>query len=99
MNTSLLEQKVDLLIGVIQDLNVKVNDLHSNQKPSHNWLSSKELANCIGVGDKCIIKWVKQNLLPEDCYTKRPRGKYFIYKFNARKAIPIAEKLRTGERG
>jgi len=94
-----LEQKVDLLIGVVQDLNEKVKDLHSNQKPSHAWLSSKELANCIGVGDKCIIKWVKNNRLPKDCYTKKPRGNYFIYRFSARKAIPIAEKLRIGERG
>ena len=94
-----LEQKVDLLIGVVQDLNEKVKDLHSNQKPPHDWLSSKELANCIGVGDKCIIKWAKNNLLPKDCYTKKRRGNYFIYRFNARKAIPIAEKLLTGERG
>ncbi len=93
-----LEHKVDLLIGVIQDLNVRVKDLQSNQKPTHNWLSSKELAVAIGVSDKCIIKWVKANLIPSNCYSKIPRGKYHIYKFDSRKAIPIAEKLRTGER-
>ena len=97
MNTT-LEHKVDLLIGVIQDLNVRVKDLQANQKPTHNWLSSKELAVAIGVSDKCIIKWVKANLIPSNCYSKIPRGKYYIYRFDSRKAIPIAEKLRTGER-
>ena len=93
-----LEHKVDLLIGVIQDLNVRVKDLQANQKPTHNWLSNKELAVAIGVSDKCIIKWVKANLIPSNCYSKIPRGKYYIYRFDSRKAIPIAEKLRTGER-
>jgi len=94
-----LDQKIDLLIGVIQDLNETVKDMQSKQPPTHNWLSSKELANCIGVGDKCIIKWVKAGLIPSNCYSKNPRGRYYIYKFDARKAIPVAEKLRTGERG
>ena len=98
MNTSLLEQKVDLLIGVIQDLNEKVKDLHSNQKPTQKYLTSKQLAVSVGVSDKCIIKWVKADLIPSNCYSKIPRGKYYIYRFDSRKALPIVEKLRTGER-
>ena len=98
MKTSTLEQKVDLLIGLFQDLNEKVKDLHANQKPSQKYLTSKELGLAVGVSDKCIIKWVKADLIPSNCYSKIPRGKYFIYRFDARKAIPIAEKLRTGER-
>ena len=93
-----LEQKMDLLLGLYQSLDEKVKEIHASQTPSHNWLSSKELAVSIGVTDKCIIKWVKANLIPSNCYSKIPRGKYFIYRFDARKAIPIAEKLRTGER-
>ena len=92
-----LDQKVDLLIGVVQDLTEKIKDLHSNQKPIHNWLSSKELGQSVGVTDKCIIKWVKAGLIPSNCYSKKSRGRYYIYKFDARKALPIAEKLRTGE--
>ena len=92
-----LDQKVDLLIGVIQDLTEKIKDLHANQKPTHNWLSSKELGQSVGVTDKCIIKWVKAGLIPSNCYSKKSRGRYYIYKFDARKALPIAEKLRTGE--
>ncbi len=98
MKTSTLEQKVDLLIGVIQDLNEKVKDLHDNQKPTRKHLTSKELGLAIGVSDKCIIKWVKAGLIPSNCYSKIPRGKYYIYRFESRKALPIAEKLRTGER-
>ena len=93
-----LEQKMDLLLGLYQSLDEKVKEIHASQKPSHNWLSSKELAVSIGGTDKCIIKWVKADLIPSNCYSKIPRGKYFIYRFDARKAIPIAEKLRTGER-
>ena len=98
MKTSTLEQKVDLLIGLFQDLNEKVKDLHANQKPSQKYLTSKELGLAVGVSDKCIIKWVKADLIPSNCYSKIPRGNYFIYRFESRKALPIAEKLRTGER-
>jgi len=98
MKTSTLEQKVDLLLGLFQDLNEKVKDLHANQKPTQKYLTSKELGLAVGVSDKCIIKWVKADLIPSSCYSKIPRGKYYIYRFESRKALPIAEKLRTGER-
>jgi len=98
MKTSTLEQKVDLLLGLFQDLNEKVKDLHANQKPTQKYLTSKELGLAVGVSDKCIIKWVKADLIPSNCYSKIPRGKYYIYRFESRLALPIAEKLRTGER-
>ena len=98
MKTSTLEQKVDLLLGLFQDLNEKVKDLHANQKPTQKYLTSKQLAVSVGVSDKYIIKWVKAGLIPSNCYSKIPRGKYYIYRFESRKALPIAEKLRTGER-
>jgi hypothetical protein len=98
MKTSTLEQKVDLLLGLFQDLNEKVKDLHANQKPTQKYLTSKELGLAVGVSDKCIIKWVKAGLIPSNCYSKIPRGKYYIYRFESRLALPIAEKLRTGER-
>ena len=98
MKTTTLEQKVDLLIGVVQSLDEKIKDLHANQKPTQKYLTSKELGLAVGVSDKCIIKWVKAGLIPSNCYSKIPRGKYYIYRFESRKALPIAEKLRTGER-
>jgi hypothetical protein len=98
MKTTTLEQKVDLLIGVVQSLDEKIKDLHANQKPTQKYLTSKELGLAVGVSDKCIIKWVKAGLIPSNCYSKIPRGKYYIYRFESRLALPIAEKLRTGER-
>tara|TARA_Y100001937_G_scaffold75879_1_gene103087 strand:+ start:764 stop:1054 length:291 start_codon:yes stop_codon:yes gene_type:complete len=95
MNKNPIEVKMDLLIGVIQDLKDEVKILTANQKPSHNWLSTKELGQSVGVTDKCILKWVYSGLLPETCYSKKSRGKYYVYKFDARKAIPIAENLIT----
>jgi len=95
MNKTPMEVKMDLLIGVVQDLKEEVKIIRGTQKPSRTWLSTRELADSVGVTDKCILKWVHKKLIPSDCYSKKKRGKYFIYRFHTHLAMPIAEKLRN----
>ena len=77
-----LEQKVDLLIGVITDLKSKVDGYSGIAPPTHKWISSAELAKMLGMSQRSILNLVHQGKFPDEMVRTRKRGKYNIYKFD-----------------
>ncbi len=83
--TSNLEQKVDLLIGVVQHLTEKVNGYGGVKPPVHKWVSSAELAKMLGMSQRSILNLVHQGKFPDEMIKAKKRGKYNIYKFDSEK--------------
>ena len=65
--------------------------------PSTEARSSREIAVAVGVTDKTILNWLKDDKFPKETYCRKRRGKYYIYKFDKTLAVKVAEKLRRGE--
>ena len=95
MNTT--DQKIEILTGVVHQLLAKMEKMEANQLPQHQWLSSREIAVAVGVTDKTILNWLKDDKFPKETYCRKRRGKYYIYKFDRTLAVKVAEKLRRGE--
>ncbi len=95
MNTD--TNQIALLIATVQQLVSKIEKMEANQLPQHQWLSSKEIAVAVGVTDKTILNWLKDDKFPKETYCRKRRGKYYIYKFDKTLAVKVAEKLRRGE--
>ena len=86
-----VNRKLDLLIGVTQDLAEKVNGYGGVKPPVHKWVSSAELAVLLGYSQKTILLMVHQNKFKEEWVIKRKRGKYNIYRFDAEQILPFAD--------
>ena len=95
MNTD--TNQIALLIATVQQLVSKIERMEANQLPQHQWLSSREIAVAVGVTDKTILNWLKDDKFPKETYCRKRRGKYYIYKFDRTLAVKVAEKLRRGE--
>ena len=95
MNTT--DNKIEILTGMVQSLVNKIEKLEANQLPQHQWLSSREIAVAVGVTDKTILNWLRDDKFPKETYCRKRRGKYYIYKFDRTLAVKVAEKLRRGE--
>ena len=95
MNTD--TNQIALLIATVQQLSSKIDKMEANQLPQHQWLSSREIAVAVGVTDKTILNWLKDDKFPKETYCRKRRGKYYIYKFDKTLAVKVAEKLRRGE--
>ena len=95
MNTT--DNKIEILTGMVQSLVNKIEKLEANQLPQHQWLSSREIAVAVGVTDKTILNWLRDDKFPKETYCRKRRGKYHIYKFDRTLAVKVAEKLRRGE--
>ena len=95
MNTD--TNQIALLIATVQQLSSKIEKMEANQLPRHQWLSSREIAVAVGVTDKTILNWLKDDKFPKETYCRKRRGKYYIYKFDRTLAVKVAEKLRRGE--
>ncbi len=91
------DTKLELLTATVQQLVSKIERMEANQLPQHQWLSSKEIAVAVGVTDKTILNWLKDDKFPKETYCRKRRGKYYIYKFDKTLAVKVAEKLRRGE--
>jgi len=89
MNT--IESKVDLLIGVVQDLKTKIEESAGLRPPVHKWITSNELARLLGMSQRSVLNLVHQGRFPEEFLRRQKRGKYEIFKFNAEKIISLVE--------
>ena len=89
MNT--LESKIDLLIGVVQDLKATIDGYTGLRPPAHKWISSNELARLLGMSQRSVLNLVHQGCFPEKFIRRTTRGKYEIFKFNAEKIIRFVE--------
>ena len=89
MNT--LKSKIDLLIGVVQDLKATIDGYTGLMPPAHKWISSNELARFIGMSQRSILNMVHQGSFPEEFIRRTKRGEYQIFKFNAEKIIRFVE--------
>ena len=87
-----LERKIDLLIGVIQDLSEKVNGYGGMKPPIHRWVSSAELAVLFGCSQRTILNLHHENKFPEGSVQTRKRGKYNVHRFDTEKILPHTEK-------
>ena len=87
-----VNKKLDLLIGVLQDLAEKVNGYAGVKPPVHKWVSSAELAVLLGYSQRTILDMVHQNKFKEEWVQKKKRGKYNIYRFDAELILPFAYK-------
>jgi len=96
MNTT-SDNKIEILTGMVQSLITKVEKIEANQLPQHQWLSSREIAVAVGVTDKTILNWLRDNKFPKDTYCRKRRGKYYVYKFHRTLAVNVAEKLKRGD--
>ena len=95
MNTT--DTKIELLTATVQQLVSKIEKMEANQLPQHQWLSSREIAVAVGVTDKTILNWLKDDKFPKETYCRKRRGKYDIYKFDKVLAVQVAEKLKRGD--
>ena len=75
MNT--LERKIDLLIGVVQDLAEKVNCYRGVNPQFHKWVRPAELAVLLGYSQRIILDMVHQNKFKEEWVQKKKRVKYY----------------------
>ena len=74
--------QIALLIATVQQLSSKIDKME---------------AVAVGVTDKTILNWLKDDKFPKETYCRKRRGKYYIYKFDKTLAVKVAEKLRRGE--
>ena len=86
-----LERKIDLLIGCVQDLKEKVEGYSGGKRPSHKWLSSKELSLHLGLSQRSLLNMVHAGKFPEEFIRRQKRGEYEIFKFDSEKIISFAE--------
>ena len=86
-----LERKIDLLIGCVQDLKEKVEGYSGRKRPSHKWLSSKELSLHLGLSQRSLLNMVHAGKFPEEFIRRQKRGEYEIFKFDSEKIISFAE--------
>ena len=88
-----VNKKLDLLIGVLQDLAEKVNGYGGIKPPTHKWVSSAELAVLLGYSQRTILDMVHQNKFKEEWVQKKKRGKYNVHRFDAEKILTHADKF------
>ena len=96
--TSTLEKKVDLLVGLMQDLREEMAKLkgRTSKDPSSKWISSTQLAEIVGLKPRTITKWIAQGVFPEDILRRKTHGASFHWRLNSEKAIEIAEQKDGG---
>ena len=95
--SSTIESKVDLLIGVVQNLSADVKALKGAKVPSARWVSTTELGNLVGIKGRTITNWCKQGKFPQEVIRRKMRGQQYHYKLDSERAVAIAEKLMFGE--
>ncbi len=94
---STIENKVDLLIGVVQNLKTEIESLKGAKVPSARWVSTTELGNFVGIKGRTITNWCKQGKFPQEVIRRKMRGQQYHYKLDSERAVAIAEKLMFGE--
>tara|TARA_B100000029_G_C17231074_1_gene835355 strand:- start:275 stop:574 length:300 start_codon:yes stop_codon:yes gene_type:complete len=94
---STIENKVDLLIGVVQNLKTEIESLKGAKVPSARWVSTAELGNLVGIKGRTITNWCKQGKFPPEVLRKKMKGKQYHYRLDSDRAVSIAEKIMFGE--
>lgn len=95
--TTSLERKVDLLLGVMQDMRAQLKCSPPIRQPSGEWISTTELANLCDCSQQLIQKWIRCERFPHDVVRKKQRGKQWRYLLSSEKALPIAMHFLVGE--
>lgn len=90
-----LERKVDLLLGLVQDLRERLDTAPGLAKsPTSEWISALELAEHVGVTPTAIRSWVRAGRFPGRIVRKHQRGKSIRYSFLAKQSIEHGRELR-----
>ena len=89
-----LEMKVDLLLGLFQDLKEKKSSPDPLRK---RWLSTSDVGAHIGRSARTIANWVQQGRFPEELIKKVKRGSGYVIRLDGQDALDAAQRILLGE--
>lgn len=91
---SSLEMKVDLLLGLFQDM----KEQKSSPAPlSKRWLSTSDVGVSVGRSARTISNWVQQGRFPEELIKKVRRGSGYVIRLDGQDALDAAQQILLGE--
>ena len=95
-----LERKLDLLLSLQEDYNIRLKRLEDHVSPTSSrvskWISCTELGKIVGIQGGSIRKYINRGKFPKHILKKKPCGTSYSWRINAEEGIKIAEAIRTG---
>jgi|MGYP001277254655 hypothetical protein len=95
-----LERKLDLLLSLHQDHNVRLKKLEEKISPTSvrvsKWISCSELGKLVGIQGGSIRKYIHRGKFPKEILKKKPCGKSYSWRILSEEGLKIAEEIRMG---
>jgi len=95
--SSTLERKIDLILGVMQDMRAQMKTSVPNRQPSGEWISTTETAALCDCSPQLIQKWIRNGRFPREVVRRKQRGQQWRYLLRSEKALPLAMSFLVGE--
>ena len=91
---SSLEMKVDLLLGLFQDMKEQISAPDPLRK---RWLSTSDVGASVGRSGRTISNWIQQGRFPQELIKKVKRGSGYVIRLDGQDALDAAQRILLGE--
>jgi len=95
-----LERKLDLLLSLQEDYNIRLKRLEDQVSPTSSrvskGMSCTGLGKIVGIQGGSIRKYIHRGKFPKEILKKKPCGKSYAWRILSEEGIKIAEELRMG---